>query len=611
MTSTIELTAEQERVAFAPPELKQLILAGPGTGKTHALIARAANLISQGLRPGSEILILSFSRAAVAEIRARVSKLSGDVAYIRIRTFDSFATRILAEIEPEGQWMYEGYEGRIRECARSIRGSLASRLLAPIQHVLVDEVQDVLGERLELVKALLTSQDIGFTLFGDPAQGIYNFASRGEHEANWALIQWVRREFGDRLRETRLVGNKRSNPSGESTLLAQWAGEALLGEDSRFTNVDGNIDYERIHDGLVDALLQLRTLGTVASAIPFLKSTGLSTAILTRTNAEALLASREIWRVGVEHELQKAATDRAIPMWVALALRGFDTPTVGHDAMIGRISSVVPGEVPEDLWNMLKRAEAAGGPSLNLSLLNRRVALGATPETLTASNLSQLVVSTIHRAKGREYEQVAVAIDPKDALGVVDSLDEESRLLFVALTRARLKAFHLSPPPSGAYRLHENTDRWIQRGWGSQNWRLNEVEVKTDDMSRMEPPGLSSSGEDPLATQEYIQEKVRKGDEVELRLSDTIDGETTAEYSLYHADRLVGIASDDFVRDLLSILRLNRQWTVSWPKRISSLVVGGVDTVAGPIDAGRKAGLGSSGLWLRVQAYGLGRVHFS
>ena len=42
-----------------------------------------------------------------------------------------------------------------------------------MRHVLVDEIQDLVGPRAQLVMALLRLADAGFTLFGDPAQAIY------------------------------------------------------------------------------------------------------------------------------------------------------------------------------------------------------------------------------------------------------------------------------------------------------------------------------------------------------------------------------------------------------------------------------------------------------
>lgn len=72
-----------------------LILAGPGTGKTHTLVSRTAYMIDQGISP-SQILILTFTNKAGMEIAERVQKAIGDDASdILATTFHKFCVLIL------------------------------------------------------------------------------------------------------------------------------------------------------------------------------------------------------------------------------------------------------------------------------------------------------------------------------------------------------------------------------------------------------------------------------------------------------------------------------------------------------------------------------------
>ena len=89
----MELTEEQSSIVQTSGEAKLLVTAGPGTGKTHVLIYRLAELVGERSIPPSELLVLSFSRAAVREIRDRLHLIGGDAQYVRAMTFDSFATR--------------------------------------------------------------------------------------------------------------------------------------------------------------------------------------------------------------------------------------------------------------------------------------------------------------------------------------------------------------------------------------------------------------------------------------------------------------------------------------------------------------------------------------
>src|SRR6476620_5169677 len=109
------MTEEQKHIINRPATDRVLVTAEAGTGKTSVLIARAARLITEEhLSPGAGIGILTFSRAAARVIRARAAAAGGDIRYLRVRSFDSFATRLLAEFDPTGPWLTQDYDPRIR-----------------------------------------------------------------------------------------------------------------------------------------------------------------------------------------------------------------------------------------------------------------------------------------------------------------------------------------------------------------------------------------------------------------------------------------------------------------------------------------------------------------
>lgn len=81
--------------ALADTDGPQIIVGGPGTGKTEFLARRAAWLLESGI-PAQNVQILGFARRGVAALRDRIrSRLDQSIGGVDIATFHSFAARLL------------------------------------------------------------------------------------------------------------------------------------------------------------------------------------------------------------------------------------------------------------------------------------------------------------------------------------------------------------------------------------------------------------------------------------------------------------------------------------------------------------------------------------
>jgi DNA helicase II / ATP-dependent DNA helicase PcrA len=78
-----------------------VVLAVAGAGKTTTMVARVAHLVERGVEPAS-ILVTSFSRAAVADVRARLEREPA-LAEVETGTFHSLAYRIVRKADERGQ----------------------------------------------------------------------------------------------------------------------------------------------------------------------------------------------------------------------------------------------------------------------------------------------------------------------------------------------------------------------------------------------------------------------------------------------------------------------------------------------------------------------------
>jgi len=85
-----------------PVDGPQLVVGGPGTGKTEFLVRRAARLIDRG--EADALLVLSFSRPGADDLDARIRSASpGPTRAVDVSTYHSFAAR-LVEAHAANEW---------------------------------------------------------------------------------------------------------------------------------------------------------------------------------------------------------------------------------------------------------------------------------------------------------------------------------------------------------------------------------------------------------------------------------------------------------------------------------------------------------------------------
>ncbi|UCH63829.1 MAG: ATP-dependent helicase [Fidelibacterota bacterium] len=93
-------TAQQRRAETHPPA-PLMILAGAGTGKTTTLIRRIIHLIKHEGIPPEQILALTFSEKAAAELRGRIDAVTGRESTLTATTFHAFCYQVVREFRPE------------------------------------------------------------------------------------------------------------------------------------------------------------------------------------------------------------------------------------------------------------------------------------------------------------------------------------------------------------------------------------------------------------------------------------------------------------------------------------------------------------------------------
>lgn len=96
MLSEWRITENEWPDAVADATGPQIVVAGPGTGKTEFLVRRASHLIHSGQVSADELLLLTFSRRAAADLGRRVQDATDQSSMgATASTFHSFALRLL------------------------------------------------------------------------------------------------------------------------------------------------------------------------------------------------------------------------------------------------------------------------------------------------------------------------------------------------------------------------------------------------------------------------------------------------------------------------------------------------------------------------------------
>ncbi|MEB8337900.1 ATP-dependent helicase [Streptomyces endophyticus] len=612
------LTEEQRAVVEQPWGARVLVTAGAGAGKTHTLVRRLDALCGhedpEESLEAAEILVLTFSRAAARELRERIARHGDRARRVRAQTFDAWAYGLLVRAYPDGEWSAAGFEERIRAAADAIdKGALEAGDAVPPAHVVIDEVQDLLGQRRELVEALLDiyQDSCGFTVVGDAAQSIYGFQIENPVERadeTGRFFDWLRGSYPDELVELHLTENFRATTPEARIALAHGP---------RLQFVSDADEAETLYEGLRDLLLVPENgLGTLADPFTLegLRVFPGTCAILTRDNRQALAVSGLLHDYGVEHRLRRPLEDRPVPYWVAELLRRVKSSTITEDRFRSLLADIpLPYEPDLDvLWAGLRRAARGPGRGvLDLERLRDVVGDGRFPDELADPESAPVVVSTVHRAKGLEFDRVIVPAPPtvaalrkqhKDGL----DLPAEARALYVAMTRARHDLYHAALPALPVLKRagpRKNGRRFVG-GW--QTWDRYGIVGEAGDVCSDNPPGHDAEA---VATQAYLLERVTSGQEVVLRKRHDLPlGEwQSPPYALLHEGREVGEMSERFREDLFQVQKVNRTWDPWWPDEIHGLRVDTLETVAASKAAGANAGLGDRGVWIAPRIAGIGR----
>lgn len=401
-----------------------VVAAGPGSGKTRVLVHKLASLLLLEDVKHEQLLMLTFSRAAATEFKQRLMELIGNAAhFVEIKTFHSYCFDLMGRIGN-----LEDSEDVVRRAAEMIQSGEVEPNRISKTVLVIDEAQDMSADEYALVQALMQqNEEMRVIAVGDDDQNIYEF--RGSDSK---YLYELSRLEGSRFVE--MTDNYRSGKAvvGFANYFSRKIHRRLKRTPiASVTSGDGKVtitrfESEYMYEPLVRDLMSKPRIGTIG--------------LLTQTNEEAVIFLALLRSRGVNAKLIQSAD-------------GFNFSALAEVRYFMRIldMSVNTPVIPDEAWHTAKeRTFCKYASSTCLSYLKRCVELfektvrtkyytdfkefvyESSIEDFSDVEGSDVTISTIHKAKGREYDEVYMVVGKGFPLN-----DEQYRRYYVGLTRAR------------------------------------------------------------------------------------------------------------------------------------------------------------------------------
>lgn len=422
-----------------------VVLAGPGSGKTKVLVHKLASLLLMEDVKHEQLLMLTFSRAAAIEFKSRLYQLIGNAArYVQIQTFHGYCFDLLGKVgtlEQSEQVIYLAIQ-KIKD------GEIeSSRITKTV--LVIDEAQDMSQAEFALIQTLMGhNDDLRVIAVGDDDQNIYEF--RGSSSV---YLQQLISTYHAQTYE--LIDNYRSRHN-----IVDFANQFLCCMQQRLKTSPiqshdktlGNIHLYRYQSPnmitpMIQSIAQSPMVGSVAvltqtnvdaeQITGLLKSQGLPAKLIQSKDGFNIIDLAEIrafcQAIGLFCDNHAYFIDNDVWQTATTNINQYFTRSKNLD-IINRLIKIFEQDYPDKKYFSDFR--------LFLSEINL--------EDLYQTTHQEIIISTLHKAKGREFDHVFLLLKHPKL-----HKEEEKRSIYVAITRAKQ---HLSIFTNSSIFDHISTD---------------------------------------------------------------------------------------------------------------------------------------------------------
>jgi len=409
-----------------------VVAAGPGSGKTKLLVHKLASLLIMEDVKHEQLLMLTFSRAAASEFRQRLYRLIRNaIGYVEIKTFHSYCFDLLGKVGKS-----DNLESIVKETVVKVRSGEVELNRITKAVLVIDEAQDMTMAEFELVTALIDkNEDLKVIFVGDDDQNIYSFREKGRGSLPGQMPAYLRLLI-DRYdaKQYDLLVNYRSKEN-----LVSFTNQFVTRLKNRLKSLP--IVPNQKENGQI----RIVRYASQEMVIPFSDDIAVaplrgSTCVITQTNDEAL-------------QVVSLLKQKNLPVKLIQSNDGF---RLNKLAELHYFTSLLYQEgasslIPDDYWEKAKkitREHFARSSQWEICLrifesfeetYPKKYRLDwdtfiseSTLENFYLNDQEMIFVSTIHKAKGKEFDNVFLLLNGAD----IDS-EEVKRKIYVAVTRAK------------------------------------------------------------------------------------------------------------------------------------------------------------------------------
>ena len=424
-----------------------VVAAGPGSGKTRVLVHKLASLLLLEDVKHEQLLMLTFSRAAATEFKQRLMQLIGNAAhFVEIKTFHSYCFDLLGRV---GNLDEAG--DVVKQAAEMINNGEVEPNRISKTVLVIDEAQDMSKDDYALVSALMkANEEMRVIAVGDDDQNIYEFRgsnsrylyeqTQTEHSRfiemteNYRSLRHIvdaandfARNIRQRIKSTPIIS------------MSQEDGEV------RIVKHPYEIQEKKVYmyQPILEDVTRLLGSNTSKEAEASSRKKNETISILTQTNEEAVIMLALLHSHNIKAKLVQSMD--GLRFWNLAEVRYFLKKI---DQGIKETKSPI---IPDDIWEAAKQqtfqkyATSQALPYLRRSLqifeqTNRAKYYSDLREFVFESSVedfcdiskSDIVVSTIHKAKGHEFDHVLMLITHPE-----HPTDDILRRYYVGMTRAK------------------------------------------------------------------------------------------------------------------------------------------------------------------------------